>query len=650
MKKLLIVLALLSQVAHAQIVTQITSQAKLSKMEIQKLDGLRVFNVLQLEPATLNRYVKKNPLQAKLKLAISKDLTLDLTIQQNEIRSVGYKALMTTDKGLVADSSTTICNTYSGYVNDDPNQFVRLYIDHNQIKGVISDGKEGYYAIEPLADITKMQDAENRHIVFNVSDVNTIDGKCGLEEPISQAVAKGQSAARTSATFTSACRILEVATDADYEYYKRNGAATNSRILNDMNIIAGIYQSTFNVRIMVTYQHVFTTADDPYTSTDPSKLLGEFTKYWNKNMTGVKRDVAHLFTSKVLDAFTLGIAHTGTIGKNPAMAYSLTYCTPNEYMTTAHEIGHNFNASHPTDAKSGCSTGSKTVMCSGLEKALVFSEFSQKEIKDFISANETNLLTSQYDFKILGDSTLCANTSTYRMNHLGPSVEWSSSDPTILTINENTGVAKRVGTESGNVTLTATIDVCGTSLTFSKNIYIGLPSLTTTIANVNSYGVVAINTTEVIYGTYNWHIDGKLIKSGLESEVSINGGTCGANHFIQATVTNACGTTPLSNQVSYSWTCTNTGANIYPNPARDVISVDFESESADKLLPKEILLYNEKSAIVRSVSGSNSFSAASSTKRTQMDVASLPRGTYYLYVIPEKDSGQKTEVKRILLE
>ncbi|WP_235898425.1 T9SS type A sorting domain-containing protein, partial [Winogradskyella ouciana] len=87
--------------------------------------------------------------------------------------------------------------------------------------------------------------------------------------------------------------------------------------------------------------------------------------------------------------------------------------------------------------------------------------------------------------------------------------------------------------------------------------------------------------------------------------------------------------------------------NIYPNPARDVISVDFESESADKLLPKEILLYNEKSAIVRAVSGSNSFSA--STKRTQMDVASLPRGTYYLYMVPEKDSGQKTEVKRILL-
>lgn len=644
------VFAFLVQVSHAQIVSQITAQAKLSKTEIQKLNGLKVFNVLQLEPETLNRYVRQNPLQAKLKLAVSDDLTLDLTIQQNEIRSTGYKSLMTTEKGLVADSSTAICNTYSGYANNDPNQFVRLYIDQNQIKGVISDGKDGYYAIEPLADITKMQDTENRYIVFNVADVNTIDGKCGLDEPISQAVVKGQSAARTSGTFTAACRILEVATDADYEYYKRNGASTNARILNDMNIIAGIYQSTFNVRIMVTYQHVFTTPDDPYTSTDPSKLLGEFTKYWNKNMTGVKRDVAHLFTAKVLDAFTLGIAHSGTIGKHPTMAYSLTYCTSNEYLTAAHEIGHNFNASHPTDTKSGCGTGAKTVMCSGLEKALVFSEFSQKEIKDFIAANEKSLLTSEYDFRILGDSTLCTNTSTYRMNLLGPTVEWSSSDPSLLSINENTGVAKRIGTGSGHVTLTATVDVCGNPLTFSKNIYIGLPSLTTTILNTDPYGVVAITTTEILYGKYNWYLDGNLAKTGTESEVNLNGGTCGAEHFIQATVTNACGTTPLSNQVAYSWKCTNTGANIYPNPARDMISVDFESESADKSLPREILLYNEKSAIVRAVSGASSFLATRSTRTTQMDVGSLPRGTYYLHVIPVKDSGQKAEVKRIVLE
>jgi len=650
MKNLLLVLCLLSQVVCGQIVPQLNTPSKLTNLEIQKLDGLiKVLNVIKLEPSTLNSFVKRNPLQSKIKLAVSSNLTLDLTLQQTEIRTADYKSVISSADGEMIDTSKAVCNTYSGYVNNDPSQFVRLYIDNDQIKGIVSDGKEGFYAIEPLSDITKSQEADNRYVVFNVADVRHIDGKCGIDEPISQAVSKAETSARTSSTFNSECRILEVATDADYEYFKNNGKNTNARILNDMNIVAGIYMSTFNIRIMVNYQHVFTTANDPYTATDPSKLLTEFTNYWNKNMTGVKRDVAHLFTSKFLDGFTLGIAHKGVIGKTPNMAYSLTYGTSSEFLTVAHEIGHNFNASHPTDTKSGCSTTSKTVMCSGLEKALVFSDFSQGEINSWIAANGKALLTSEYAFAILGDSTLCAATTTYRMNLMGVPASWSSSNESILTINAGTGLAKRMGNVSGETTLTATIDVCGKPLTFSKIVYVGLPNVTTTITDVDTYGIVAVNTTEVLNSTYNWYLDGTIIKSGLESEVKLNGGMCGTSHFIQGNVTNACGTTPLSAKIEYSWKCTNTGAIVYPNPATSVISVDFESETAETELPKEILLYNEKSTLVRSISNAGATASAIASKKTQFDVATLPRGTYYVYVIPTKDSGRKTEVKRVVL-
>jgi len=651
MKNFLLVFCFLSQVAHSQIVSQLNAPAKLSKTEIQKLDGLvKVLNVLELESSSVNNYVKRNPLQAKLKLAVTTSLSLDLTLQQTEIRTAGYQSVMSTANGEIVDTTTTVCNTYSGYANNDPSQFVRLYIDNNQIKGIISDGKQGYYAIEPLSDITKTIDADNRYVVFNVSDIQDIDGKCGLEEPISQAVNKAQASARTSATFNGECRILEVATDADFEYFKNNGKNTNARILNDMNIVAGIYMSTFNIRIMVNYQHVYTTSDDPYTSTDPSKLLMEFTNYWNKNRTDVKRDVAHLFTSKFLEGFTLGIAHKGVIGKTPGMAYSLTYGTSNEHLTVAHEIGHNFNASHPTDVKSGCGTTSKTIMCSGLEKALVFSDFSQAEIKDWIAANGKALLTSEYAFEVLGVSTMCAATSTYRMNLMGVPATWSSSNESVLKINEHTGLAKRNGAESGETIITATIDVCGTPLNFSKIVYVGLPSVTTTITEVDTYGIVAVNTTEVLHSTYNWYLDGTMMKSGFESEVKINGGMCGTTHFIQGSVTNACGSTPLSSKLEYSWKCTNTGAIVYPNPATSVISVDFESETAEIELPKEILLFNEKATLVRSISNSGDTAKIIASKRTQFDVATLPRGTYYVYVVPTKDSGKKTEVKRVILK
>ncbi len=650
MKNLFLVFCFLSQVANAQIVPQLNVPAKLNHSEIQKLDGLvKVLNVIQLEPAALNNFVKRNPLQARLKLAVSTNLTLDLTLQQTEIRTADYKSVMTTESGEITDNSTAVCNTYSGYANNDPSQFVRLYIDNDQVKGIVSDGKAGFYAIEPLADITRTQDTENRYVIFNVADVQHIDGKCGLDEPISQAVSKAKASARTSETFNNECRILEVATDADFEYFKNNGKNTNARILNDMNIVAGIYMSTFNIRLMVNYQHVYTTANDPYTSTDPSKLLKEFTNYWNKNRTEVKRDVAHLFTSKFLEAFTLGIANKGVIGKTPNMAYSLTYGTSNEYLTVAHEIGHNFNASHPTDAKSGCSTTTKTIMCSGLDKALAFSDFSQAEINDWITANGKALLTSEYAFEVLGDSTLCSATSTYRMNLLGVPATWSSSNESVLTIDVTTGLAKRVGTKSGETTITASIDVCGRTLIFTKVIYVGIPSVTTTLTTVDTYGIVAVNTTEIIHSTYNWFLDGTLVKSGFENAVKINGGMCGTSHFIQGNITNACGTTPLSEKLEYNWKCTNTGAIVYPNPATNVINVDFESETAETELPKEILLFNEKSTLVRSIANSGDTASVIAARRTQFDVATLPRGTYYVYVIPTKDSGRKTEVKRVVI-
>jgi hypothetical protein len=649
MKNLLILVALFYHTVQAQNITPLTAPARLSKDETLKLDGfVKALNVLTIEPGTLNRYVRKNPSQARLQLAVSGDLTLDLKIQQNDIRAAGYKAVMTTENGEVTDSTMAVCNTYSGYANNDPSQFVRLYIDNNQIKGIISDGKNGFYAIEPLANITQSDLADNRYVVYNTRDVKSASPECGMVESVSQVVEKAQSGARVSAAISTKCRILEVATDADYEFYKNNKSKTNARILNDMNIVAGIYMSSFNVRIMVTYQHVYATADDPYTSTNPAKLLSEFTNYWNKNNTGVKRDVAHLFTSKMLEGFTLGIGSKGVIGKTPAKAYSLTYGTKNEYLTTAHEIGHNFNASHPTDEASGCSSKSPSLMCSSLDDAPMFSDFSKQEINAWIAANESCLLTSDYDFEILGDSSICT-TGTYSSNLMGTPVLWSSSNTAMLTIDPSTGVAQRIGTENGMVTITAVIDVCSTPMTLTKEVYVGVPEISLTTNTVNADGVITATLTEVPFATYNWYLDGNLAMNGINNIADLNSGNCGMTHFVQATVKNACGTTAMTNKISFSWECTQSGINVYPNPARDVLSFDYNSNANKELQPKQIILYNEKSDVVRSISNTTAYSAnILNNSKTQLNVSDLPRGTYYLYVIPNGSS--KAEVKRVLLQ
>ncbi|GLU55865.1 T9SS type A sorting domain-containing protein [Dyadobacter frigoris] len=107
----------------------------------------------------------------------------------------------------------------------------------------------------------------------------------------------------------------------------------------------------------------------------------------------------------------------------------------------------------------------------------------------------------------------------------------------------------------------------------------------------------------------------------------------------------------MSNKISFSWQCTQSGLSVYPNPARDVINLDYSSNSNKEVQPKQIVLYNERSDVVQTISNVNTLSAnASNSSKTQLDVSSLPRGTYYLYVMPREGSNEKADVKRILFQ
>jgi hypothetical protein len=106
----------------------------------------------------------------------------------------------------------------------------------------------------------------------------------------------------------------------------------------------------------------------------------------------------------------------------------------------------------------------------------------------------------------------------------------------------------------------------------------------------------------------------------------------------------------MSNKISFSWQCTQSGLSVYPNPARDVINLDYSSNSNKEIQPKQIILYNERSDVVRTISNNKTITANASGSKTQVDVSSLPRGTYYLYVMPNAGSNEKADVKRILLQ
>lgn len=141
-------------------------------------------------------------------------------------------------------------------------------------------------------------------------------------------------------------------------------------------------------------------------------------------------------------------------------------------------------------------------------------------------------------------------------------------------------------------------------------------------------------------GNTNWYItngSGSLSPSGNYCSVSFSS-------FVRVVVdaSNRCGsggswTFYLSTQQGYS------GYTIGPNPAKDQVSVIMEMKEMGGELIESVELYNEKSKLCSSV-GSDKLKAGKYDKKTiDLDVKSLPRGTYFLHV-KMKDNIEKHQI------
>jgi len=142
----------------------------------------------------------------------------------------------------------------------------------------------------------------------------------------------------------------------------------------------------------VVFQHTWATANDPYnTSGDAVAALNEFTNYWNANFASQPRDVTHLWTGRNLGG-PAGVAWTGVVCRDGAHSYGLSdleTMAPFRVGIPAHEIGHNFNASH-CDGQAGCD---RTIMVAVQDQAnsLTFCPFSVNEITAYVNANASCL-------------------------------------------------------------------------------------------------------------------------------------------------------------------------------------------------------------------------------------------------------------------
>jgi bacillolysin len=260
---------------------------------------------------------------------------------------------------------------------------------------------------------------------------------------------------------------------------------------------------------------------------------------------------------------------------------------------------------------------------------------------------------------ISGPDHLCPN-ATYTIANLpaGSTVAWVSSNAAGVTIS-NAGSAARVGNFHGNVTLTATVSGgCG-KLVLTKAISVGKPVATNIAINAPDK---CAGTSQLVVAAINGNPTNMKwsVTSGNAPNASLSDFANGSASFFTNTpdcygltlsMTNTCGAATTGTTICID-NCF-AGSKVYPNPARDLVTIEFEHAESLHALPEQIYLYSEHSTVpVRSVSIREVFenNAFRDGNKIAFRVSDLPRGIYYVHIIPGKNSGQKSEHIRIVLE
>ncbi len=259
---------------------------------------------------------------------------------------------------------------------------------------------------------------------------------------------------------------------------------------------------------------------------------------------------------------------------------------------------------------------------------------------------------------ILGPDLVCT-TGSYTLSGTPPgTVNWSTDTPSVLTIN-SAGAASRVGSASGRVAVTASITTgCGPA-SLQRYVHVGLPIiLSGTMDGIPvSYPQPCSTASRLAISGHSLNSVSWTVTDGSIPLYPVSGQPhmCDIGYFydyvrIRARASNACGNADYTFYLidPTMWFM------VYPNPATNELTLQFSDVSDGELLPKAVYFYHESSTVpkkqanIKEVYDKNGLAEGN---KLIWDVSGLPRGIYYLHIIPsEKSDKKEIEKLRIILE
>ena len=262
-------------------------------------------------------------------------------------------------------------STYRGEVVDYPGSLVSASLVDGQLSGMLRLAEDlPWIGIQPVSEYDASA-PRDLHWVYEAEDAMVPNVGCGALHAYAEDHDHDHShhpaGGGGTIAFGSSTVEAEIAIDADVEFYQLNQSTVLNTEVDIEKVISGvsaIYESQFGLSYRITHIIVRTAENDPYSSTNASTLLNQLRNHWTSSQGSIVRDQTHLFTGKELNGTTIGVANLNSIcGNNNGYGLSQSRFTggiTSRIALTAHELGHNWAATH-CNGSSTCS-----IMCDAL--------------------------------------------------------------------------------------------------------------------------------------------------------------------------------------------------------------------------------------------------------------------------------------------
>ncbi len=323
------------------------------------------FRILYFEPISIssNATAQSSQKTAQSVTRTSKHIHFEAYGREFEIDLQPNPSL----SGTVSADSGSVA--YRGTITGVEGSWVRMTQTTAAMYGTLWDGKD-LYVIEPAQTASAfavapldMRNAQT--VIYRLGDT-LINLPLGSDDQVAPGPMNGAQAlsavtSELNKRFTiqaaGATKRIQIGIvgDAAFRAQYASDADANDAVLIRMNNVDGFYSAqlgieiqTPSIKIYGTDPAVLTGATDP---DDPNQLLSQVATLRRNDRTQLSYALTHLYTGRDLNGDTVGVAFKGTLCGSVAasLTESRGFGVFIDSLITAHEIGHNFGASHDGD-------------------------------------------------------------------------------------------------------------------------------------------------------------------------------------------------------------------------------------------------------------------------------------------------------------